>query len=352
MNKLISTKERVFMCVCGSSGTGKTQLILSMLSTPTVLQGVFQPPFEHIVYIYRYWQPVYYDFLKNLGKSVKVEFKCCIQSKNLITNTLNNSSGASNEENCVDDLILSELHAISEKHSNIGYPQKKKLLIFDDCGEEVMESKAFATLATAGRHKNISTIFIKHNLYQQGRYSVTIDKGTTHIVLTKSPRIGKQLKILGSELDTATPAFLNSCYKHCMRVPFGHFLIDLTPTCPDSLRFCTYICNTTVGSKKDILISSDTQSKQRRAVSGGSFANETDDQCQLSFDSSQKQPVPRRGDCTHFFLSFQQVCSNNFTLHQNGSILVDELHGSIRELYQNCAITLASVGKSDLQNVS
>ena len=199
------------MCVCGSSGTGKTQLILSMLSTPTVLQGVFQPPFEHIVYIYRYWQPVYYDF-----------FRCCIQSKNSIMNTLKHNSDASNDENCVDDFILSELHAISEKHSNIGYQQKKKLLIFDDCGEEVMESKAFATLTTTGSHKNIFTIFIKHNLCQQGRYSVTIDKGTTHIVLTKSPRIGKQLKILGSELKAATPAFLNSCYKHCMRVPFGH----------------------------------------------------------------------------------------------------------------------------------
>ena len=188
-------------------------------------------------------------------------------------NTLNNSSGASNEDNCVDDLILSELHAISERHSNIGYPQNKKRLIFDDCGEEIMESKAFATLATAGKHKNISTIFIKHNFYQQGRYPVTIDKGTTHTVLTKSPRIGMQLKVKGSELDTATPAFLNSCYKHCKRVSFGHFLIDLTPTCHDSLRFYTYICNTTVFIKKDILVSSDTQSKQRRAVSGF-FANE------------------------------------------------------------------------------
>ena len=221
----------------------KTQLIFSMLSTPTVLQGVFQPPFEQIVYFYRYWQPVYYNFLKILGESVKVEFKCRIQSKNSIMNTLSNSSGACNEENCVDDLFLSELHAISEKHSNIGYPQMKKLLIFDDCGEKIMEGKAFATLATAGRHKNISTIFNKHNLYQQGCYSFTIDKVTTHIVLTKSPRIGKQLTILGSELDTALPVFLNGCYKHCMRGPLGHFLIDLTPTCPKSLRFCTYICN-------------------------------------------------------------------------------------------------------------
>ena len=57
-------------------------------------------------------------------------------------------------------------------------------------------------------------------------------------------------------------------------------------------------------AKKDILVSSDTQSKQRGAVSGF-FENEIDDQCQLSLDCGQNELVPRRGDCTHFFLSFQ-----------------------------------------------
>ena len=134
-----------------------------------------------------------------------------------------------------------------------------------------------------------------------------------------------------------------------MRLPLGHFLIDLTPTCPDSLRFCIYICNTTVCSKKDILVSSDTQSKQRRAVSG-SFENETGDQCQLSLDSSQISRCLVAGNAPISF-DFTQVSSNNFTLHQNSSFLHDELHGSIRELYENCAITLTSGGKIDQQNV-
>ena len=88
------------------------------------------------------------------------------------------------------------------KHKN-----ETQFIIFDDSCEEVLQSKSFATLATAGRHKKVSVIFIKRNLYQQGRFSVTVDKGTTHVILTMSPRIGQQLKVLGSELDTAIPSF-------------------------------------------------------------------------------------------------------------------------------------------------
>ena len=37
----------------------------------------------------------------------------------------------------------------------------KYLLIFDDSCEEICNPKAFADIATAGRHKGLSTIYIK-----------------------------------------------------------------------------------------------------------------------------------------------------------------------------------------------
>ena len=73
MNKLISTDERVFMCVCGSSGSGKTQLICDMLAKKS---GIFQPSFQKIVYYYRFWQPIYKKFVDQVnGKTffVKVD---------------------------------------------------------------------------------------------------------------------------------------------------------------------------------------------------------------------------------------------------------------------------------------
>ena len=47
---------------------------------------------------------------------------------------------------------------------NIG---TKYLLISDDSCEEICNSKAFVDIATAGRHRGLSTIYFKHNLFHQ-----------------------------------------------------------------------------------------------------------------------------------------------------------------------------------------
>ena len=73
MNKVIPTSERIFMCVCGSSGSGKTELIRSMLTRPKLQNGsgggIFQPNFDHIVYVYRYWQTVYDKIRQDLRET-------------------------------------------------------------------------------------------------------------------------------------------------------------------------------------------------------------------------------------------------------------------------------------------
>ena len=40
----------------------------------------------------------------------------------------------------------------------------KYLLIFEDSCEKTCNAKAFVDIATAGRHRGLSTIYIKHNL--------------------------------------------------------------------------------------------------------------------------------------------------------------------------------------------
>ena len=53
------------------------------------------------------------------------------------------------------------------------------LAILDDSCDDILESASFANLATADRHNGVSVIFIKLNLYQQGKYCFTVDKNTT-----------------------------------------------------------------------------------------------------------------------------------------------------------------------------
>ena len=71
------------------------------------------------------------------------------------------------------------------------------LLVFDDSCEYIYNDKEFVRLATAGRHKGIDVEYVKHKLFQQSRWSRTIDLNTSHITLFKSPRDVQQLDLLG-----------------------------------------------------------------------------------------------------------------------------------------------------------
>ena len=63
----------------------------------------------------------------------------------------------------------------------------KYLLIFDDSCEDICNSKSFVDIATAGRPCGLSTIYIKHNLFQQSKLGRDDELQNTHIVLLKSP---------------------------------------------------------------------------------------------------------------------------------------------------------------------
>ena len=113
----------------------------------------------------------------------------------------------------------------------------KYLLIFDDSCEEICNSKAFVDIATAGRHRGLSTIYFKHNLFHQSKLGRDVELQNTHIVLFKSPRDVMQLTTLSTQLGLGSE--LVDWYRDATTVPFGHLLIDLSPRTDDTLRYCT-----------------------------------------------------------------------------------------------------------------
>ena len=76
----------------------------------------------------------------------------------------------------------------------------KYLLIFDDTSEEICNSKAFVDIATTGRHRGLSTTYIKHNLFHQSKIGRDVELQNTHIVLFKSPRDVLQVTTLSTQL--------------------------------------------------------------------------------------------------------------------------------------------------------
>ena len=99
--------------------------------------------------------------------------------------------------------------------------------------------KFFVKLATAGAHKNVHVIYVKHKLLQQSKQSRTIDLKTPHLILFKSPRDIQQIDHLGRQLKHAR--FLRHAYQLATKEDFGHLLIDLDTKTSNCLRYSSNI---------------------------------------------------------------------------------------------------------------
>ena len=186
---------RLFLAIVGPSGSGKTELIFKLLKGKT-----FYPKFQRALYFYKEIQPLYSE--KSNTHSIDLTFI---------------------KFNGFDSLRNLE----------------KILLVFDDSCEEIYNDKDFVKLATAGRHRGLDVIYVKHNLFQQSRWSRIIDLNTSHIILFKSPRDIQQLDHLGRQLNNTK--FLRHCYQLATKDTYGHLLIDLDPRTSDCLRYCSNI---------------------------------------------------------------------------------------------------------------
>ena len=113
----------------------------------------------------------------------------------------------------------------------------KYLLNFDDSCEEICNWKTLVDIATGGRHRGLSTIYIKHNLFHQSKLGRDVELQNTHIVLFKSPRDVMQVTTLGAQLGLGSE--LVDWYRDARSVPFGHLWIDLSPRTDSRLRYCT-----------------------------------------------------------------------------------------------------------------
>ena len=198
MNRLISTKNRVFISLVGPSETGKSQFIYNWLKIWT-----FQPMFDKIYFFHEHSQPlkdVMQREIENLEFVQRVNFE-------FIDSLKNNGT--------------------------------KYLLILDDSCQEMCNSKAFVDIATAGRHRSLRTIHIKHNFFHQIKLGRDVELQNTHIVLFKFPRDVMQVATLSTQLDLGSE--LVDWYREATSVPFGHLLIDLSPRTDDRLRYCTII---------------------------------------------------------------------------------------------------------------
>ena len=115
----------------------------------------------------------------------------------------------------------------------------KYLLTFDYSLDILSKSEKFNGIATAGRHRNLNCVYIKHNLFHKNKTGREAELQTTHIVLFKSPRDVKQIDILGRQLVLGRQQ--NLWYDDSTKEPYGHLAIALRPSTPELLRYCSNV---------------------------------------------------------------------------------------------------------------
>ena len=113
----------------------------------------------------------------------------------------------------------------------------KHLLMFEDSFERIWSSNAVVDFATAGRHRGLSTIYLKNNLFDQSKRGRDVKLQNKHIVLFQSPRDVMQVSTLREQLRLRSE--LVDCYRDATSVPYGQLLIDLSPRTDDPLRYFT-----------------------------------------------------------------------------------------------------------------
>jgi hypothetical protein len=123
-------------------------------------------------------------------------------------------------------------------------PLENNLLILDDLMFEAGRSEAIQELFTKGsHHRNMSVIFVVHNLFHQGKWMRTLSLNAHYLVIFKNPRDAGQIKHLGVQLfpGKGGSMFLAEAYKLATQRPHGYLLLDFRQNTSDELRVLSNI---------------------------------------------------------------------------------------------------------------
>ncbi len=116
------------------------------------------------------------------------------------------------------------------------------LLILDDLGESLVNDKNTCLLFTQGcHHRGFSVMRISQNIFEQGKFARSIALNSSYIVLLKSPRDVKQIKVLGSQIFDSERHRLLEAYEDSTSKIHGYLILDLLPFTDKNLRMRTNI---------------------------------------------------------------------------------------------------------------
>ena len=193
--------QHPYTCIiAGPSGCGKTTLVKQLIDLNAI-----EPRPDKIMWCYAEDQPLYRS-LKH-----RVEF----------------------------------IQGVPEDLESRFQARNNNLLILDDLMTELHSDERLTRLFSVGsHHRNLSVIFIVHNLFHQGREMRTLSLNSHYIVLCKNPRDQQQITHLARQMYPGNSHFLVESFFDATKKPHGYLLLDLKPTTEELLRVRTNILPT------------------------------------------------------------------------------------------------------------
>ena len=186
-----------FTCiVSGPSGCGKSSLVKAILK-----HDVIKPRPDKILWLYAEDQPLYQsmknvEFIQGIPEDLETRFQ--------------------------------------RRHNNV--------LILDDLMTQCHSDERLTRLFSVGsHHKNLSIIFIIHNLFHYGKEMRTVSLNSHYIILFKNPRDRLQISTLARQMYPGQSQFLIEAFQDATKEAYGYLVIDLKPTTADKLRIRTGI---------------------------------------------------------------------------------------------------------------
>ncbi|KAK3931286.1 NAD/NADP-dependent betaine aldehyde dehydrogenase [Frankliniella fusca] len=185
--------------VVGGTGSGKTFFMNRLIENRNEM---FSTTFEHIIFYYSEWQPLY-DTLKSQHG---VEFR--------------------------QELPLLDDHPAG---------QSPKLIVMDDMMHEIKShhKEILKFFIKGSHHRNLSIFFLSQCLFPDGLRQISLN--THYIMLFKTSRDLAQIRTFCMQVDPQHFRALLEAYEDATQAGYTYILFDFKPNQLDHLRMRTLI---------------------------------------------------------------------------------------------------------------
>lgn len=199
---MLKLQDQSRLIIVGPSQSGKTNLCYKIIKNKLSL---FESPINKVIYLYKKWQPMY-DKILEMDPSV-------LFIEGYPTN--------------LNEMYLSDVN-------------QQKMVICDDMDIDVCSSpKYLEDFTVNSHHYNYVILLCSHAIYLPSKFSRTIQMSATGFILFKNPRDVGTIANFSRQIYPEKNQYKKviQWYKYCTDTPFGYLFINLSPRCPEILRF-------------------------------------------------------------------------------------------------------------------